>query len=340
MNKMSKALFGLLLTVSALPAFAQETEMRPYASVMYDTVFSDQHRDSQTGNGYSVGLGKALNKYWGLELGGFYDKAKPDGAAGHEWREYGGKLDGLFFFSRNPSFSPYTAVGLGGMENNRRDTNDKSFNFTADAGAGFFKYFPVGSYDIGFRVDLRYRWVDAKDLPAVGTDGHHIFGEPVLKVGLVFPFGKRASADTVAVAAPVATATTEAPAKVGDQSAGDSTRSFEDVHFDFDRADLTDRSKAILDNAAGAINGLTQKYPGMKVDLSGHTDWIGTEGYNQALSERRADNVKQYLTKKGVAANRLTTHAYGETKPVASNDTEEGRARNRRVEIKTDVPKN
>jgi len=302
--------------------------MRPYASVMYDTVFSDSDRNAKTGNGFSVGVGTAINKYWGVEVGGFYDTAKADSSkGGSKWKEYGGKVDGMFFFSRNPSFSPYTAIGLGGMENKREATDDKSFNFFADAGLGFFKYFPIGSYDVALRADARYRWVDAKKIP-----GDHSFGEPIVRIGLAFPFGKRASSVGGAGGADAANA-----GKGGDGA--DQNRAFESIYFDFDRSDLNDRAKATLDNAAGAINGLTQKYPALKVDLSGNTDWIGTEGYNQALSERRADTVKQYLTRKGVAADRITTHAYGESKPVASNETAEGRALNRRVEVKTDAPK-
>ena len=338
MNTLSRALLGFVLTAAVLPAFAQQTETRPYASVMYDTVFSDKDRVSETGNGVSVGVGKALSQHWGLEIGGFYDKAKADSSkAGNSWREYGGKIDGMFFFSRDPRFSPYTAIGVGGMENDRRTTNDKSFAVFVDAGAGFFKYFPVtAGYDIGFRADARYRWVDASDIP-----GKHIFGEPIVKVGLVFPFGKRAGAAAAAAAgagAAAANAGNNANAGNGGDAA-DQNRAFEDVYFDFDRSDLTEATKAKLDSDATAINGLTQKYPSLKVDLSGHTDWIGTEGYNQALSERRADAVKQYLTRKGVAADRITTHAYGESKPVADNATAEGRALNRRVEVKTDAPK-
>jgi len=299
---------------------------------MYDTVFSDKDRKSETGTGYSFGVGKAINKYWGLEIGGFYDKAKPE-AGGNSWREYGGKIDGMFFYSRDPRFSPYVALGLGGMENDRQNTGNKSFDFFADAGAGFFKYFPItSSYDIGFRADARYRWVNAKDIP-----GSNKFGEPVVRIGLVFPFGKRASAAAGAAAAGAAAAGNAG--KGGSDDTADQNRAFENVYFDFDHSDLTDRAKATLDNAAGAINGLTQKYPALKVDLSGHTDWIGTEGYNQALSERRADAVKQYLSRKGVAADRITTHAYGESKPAATNETAEGRALNRRVEVKTDAPK-
>lgn len=332
MNILSRALLGLALTAAVIPAFAQQTETRSYASVMYDTVFSDKDRAAETGNGFSFGVGKALSQHWGLEVGGFYDKAKPD-TAGNSWREYGGKIDGMFFFSRDPRFSPYTAIGVGGMENDRRTTNDKSFDVFVDAGAGFFKYFPItSSYDIAFRADARYRWVDARDIP-----GKHVFGEPIVKVGLVFPFGKRAGAGSSANAGAANAAANANAGNGGD--AADQNRAFEDVYFDFDRSDLTAATKAKLDSDATAINGLTQKYPGLKIDLSGHTDWIGTEGYNQALSERRADAVKQYLTRKGVAADRITTHAYGESKPVADNTTAEGRALNRRVEVKTDAPK-
>ena len=71
-----------------------------------------------------------------------------------------------------------------------------------------------------------------------------------------------------------------------------------------------------------------------RVDLEGHTDSIGTEQYNQGLSERRAASVKDYLTKRDVDAGRITTRGFGETKPIADNKTAEGRSKNRRVEIK------
>ncbi|HEX4896199.1 MAG TPA: OmpA family protein [Solimonas sp.] len=110
---------------------------------------------------------------------------------------------------------------------------------------------------------------------------------------------------------------------------------FDDVHFEFDQSSLTDHAQSILDNAAKTVNGLTEKFPSLKVDISGHADATGTDGYNQALSERRANAVKQYLIRKGVEAGRVSTYAYGESKPVATNDTEEGRAQNRRAEIRT-----
>lgn len=122
------------------------------------------------------------------------------------------------------------------------------------------------------------------------------------------------------------------PARSADDIEG---KRFEDVHFEFDRATVTAYGKALLDSAASTIGEMMRKDPGVRVELSGHTDWKGTSEYNQALSERRANAVKEYLVRKGVNASHISTFAYGETKPVADNETDEGRALNRRTEVRT-----
>jgi adhesin transport system outer membrane protein len=102
-----------------------------------------------------------------------------------------------------------------------------------------------------------------------------------------------------------------------------------DALFDFDKAVLKDDGKKNLD-------GLVAQIKGTQLDVAiavGHTDAMGSEPYNQALSERRAEAVKAYLVSQGVAADKVRTQGKGETEPVASNDTEEGRAKNRRVEV-------
>ena len=79
---------------------------------------------------------------------------------------------------------------------------------------------------------------------------------------------------------------------------------------------------------------LLEQNPALKIELGGHTDNVGRPEDNQRLSEQRAKAVYDYIVGKGVAANRLTYKGYGETQPVATNDTEEGRGENRRTEIK------
>jgi outer membrane protein OmpA-like peptidoglycan-associated protein len=102
------------------------------------------------------------------------------------------------------------------------------------------------------------------------------------------------------------------------------------VNFEFDKSRLTANAKTILDNVAEELTA----YPEITVELSGHTDAKGSDAYNQSLSERRVASVKQYLVGKGIAAERMTTVGEGETKPVADNETDEGRELNRRVELK------
>lgn len=101
------------------------------------------------------------------------------------------------------------------------------------------------------------------------------------------------------------------------------------VHFDFDKATLKPEAKAVLNEAAA----LLAKHERVVVEVAGHTDSTGPEAYNQKLSERRAMAVQDYLVEKGVRASRLSAKGYGESMPVASNDSKEGRAENRRVEL-------
>jgi len=104
---------------------------------------------------------------------------------------------------------------------------------------------------------------------------------------------------------------------------------FEDVHFDFDRFSLRPEALKILDDAVAKL----QSSPDLTVTIEGHCDSIGTVEYNLALGERRSNSVRDYLVSRGIAANRLRTVSYGEERPIADNDTAEGRAMNRRAHL-------
>lgn len=101
------------------------------------------------------------------------------------------------------------------------------------------------------------------------------------------------------------------------------------VNFGFDSSDLTSSAKANLDKLAEVL----KNNPDTNINIYGHTDSKGTEAYNQSLSERRAASVRSYLISKGVASSRMITMGVGETEPIATNDTDAGRAENRRVEF-------
>jgi len=101
------------------------------------------------------------------------------------------------------------------------------------------------------------------------------------------------------------------------------------VLFDVDKAELKPDTIANLNKLAEIL----QKYPDTNILVEGHTDSTGKEDYNMKLSEKRAKSVQDYLVQQKVASSRMAVKWYGETKPIASNDTEEGKKQNRRVEI-------
>ena len=103
----------------------------------------------------------------------------------------------------------------------------------------------------------------------------------------------------------------------------------EKILFGFDRSDLNTSAQTNLNKLVAVL----QKYPDTNIEIIGHTDSKGTDAYNQALSERRANSVASYLRSQGISSTRLTAKGMGESDPVASNDTEEGQSQNRRVEF-------
>ena len=126
-------------------------------------------------------------------------------------------------------------------------------------------------------------------------------------------------------------ATSQADQNIGPTGyAGPRTIDLRGVNFDFDRADL--RPDAI--QTLGEDGAILHKYPQLRVEVTGHTDSIGSENYNQGLSERRAAVVHDYLTDHGTQDPHLMGPVgYGEAYPIAPNTSQDGRARNRRTEI-------
>lgn len=102
------------------------------------------------------------------------------------------------------------------------------------------------------------------------------------------------------------------------------------ITFAYDSAAVQPQFQQTLNQVADTLRQYNSTY----IDIYGHTDSTGSEAYNQQLSEQRASSVASYLESRGVQAARIGTRGYGETQPIASNDTDAGRAANRRVEIK------
>ena len=105
------------------------------------------------------------------------------------------------------------------------------------------------------------------------------------------------------------------------------------VEFDFDKSTI----KKGYDKDINDLAKVMKDYPDLNVVIEGHTDNVGTAAYNKKLSQRRAEAVKQYMVEQdGINANRITAEGFGFDRPIASNDTDEGRQQNRRVEAAVD----
>ncbi len=165
-------------------------------------------------------------------------------------------------------------------------------------------------------------WRDAFWTPAtaaVGCDGAIVAAAPAPAAAPAAPAA--APAPAPAAAAPAAPAPMPvAAAKVTYAS---------DAFFDFDKSVLKPEGKAKLDDLVGKVKGINLEV----IIAVGHTDATGSDAYNQKLSVRRSEAVKAYLVSKGIEKNRVYTEGKGESQPVADNKTNDGRSKNRRVEI-------
>jgi OOP family OmpA-OmpF porin len=287
--------------------------------------------------GFKLFAGKQLNQYFAVEAG-YFDLGKFDfaattsgnGSLQGETGFRGANLDlvgqlpltqrlsllgrvGVQYAKTNTRFSGNRLAGVTSPSQSERDTNAK-------VGLGLeYKL----SEALALRGEVeRYRLNDA-----VGNRGD----VDLASVSLVYKFG-RPPARTVT---PEVIAPQEAPRVVAAPPAPEPQPVSEKVSFaaealfDFDKAVVKDDGKAGLDELLAKLQGMNTEV----MIAVGHTDSVGATGYNQKLSQRRADAVKAYLVSKGLDPARLYTEGKGESQPIADNATAEDRAKNRRVTI-------
>ncbi len=324
----------LALAAAAVQAHAADDRFYLAPSVNYTFADSDRRADDDWGLG--LAFGKPVSRHWNLELALSGSSLNMD-TGGGEYDLIGLGVDAMYLVNRDAGFTPYGVVGLGALWTDIPGSDD--VGVAASAGVGVLKRL---TENVALRADARYRW-DDNAADAFNEDN---FGDWIVGVGLTIALGKSAQAapapQAVAEPAPepvpVAPAPTPEPApalqteqaaQLERSQAGDVVVLPEGVNFAFDSADLRPDAVTVLDEAVTVLNRRTD----IKVDVVGHTCNIGPEAYNQGLSERRARSVYEYFVGNGIAAERLTTQGYGETRPAYSNDTREGRAKNRRVEL-------
>lgn len=206
-------------------------------------------------------------------------------------------LDALYHLRPQQRFSPYIVGGIGGGHYSPEiaDKDMTVFNFGVGA-----------KYWLNDAVALRF---DVRDY-IVGEVFQESFHNVQATFGLVFSFGGNASTTS----APVAQYAAPAPAP---EAAEEVVLEFEDIHFDFDQSALTPDARAKLKASVDTLKA----NPKAKVRIAGYTSAAGTAEYNQELSERRAQAIKNFLVSEGIKPNRLTTVGYGDKRPASHEPT-------------------
>jgi OOP family OmpA-OmpF porin len=167
--------------------------MRPYILQTLDYQFADTSRRAQNGRGGLLGAGLPLSRHFNVELSGFYTAFNPNPQApAYGWHDYGGRFDGMFFYSRNPAFSPYFDFGAGYGRNVLKTGGLADSGPLLDSGFGAIHYFVLGDLSLGVRGDARYRWAFLDDDKFPGTGVRGMLGEPIFSFGLLVPIGSAA----------------------------------------------------------------------------------------------------------------------------------------------------
>ncbi len=332
--------FAASVLASAV-AQAQEFDDRVYVAPFGSYTVPDGGRNADDGWGGGLAIGRPISPRWNLELRGMYEQLDSSGWVGEEnraghwhhwnsdWKTWNGDwknwtvgVDALYFFSRE-GLQPFVFVGAGGI----RDEvgNRDAWSVMGDAGVGFL--YPIGERVL-FRTDLRYRWDDNRD--SLRNQGN--FSDGIVTVGLQIPLGEKPRHEVaVAPPPPPPPAPPPPPVRHVELSA--------DALFAFDKATLMPRGVEELDKLVSDLGPVTYD----TIVVVGYTDPLGSDAYNERLSQRRAATVANYLTRQGVHANTIRAEGRGETElKVTPADCSSARGRtaliacyqpNRRVEV-------
>jgi OOP family OmpA-OmpF porin len=337
------ATLGLSLAASAEDMYRGAWYAVP--GVSYMNTDSDLEADNDLGG--FIAIGKELSPSWDLQGRLGYTSADNDVAgAGGNYKQTSLGLDALYMFSRD-KFRPFLLAGIGAARNNVDYSGigltDKSkTSWMANVGLGAQYLF---NDTFGLQADLRHQWSKAEAQNAAGTvDADETIGNTLLSLGGIFRFG--APAPVVAEAAPEpAPVPVAEPEPVPAPEPAPEVKCVPQVEtisigaeklFAFNKAGLQDTS--VIDTEV--IAKMKDNPIFASVKIVGHTDKLGSEAYNQKLSEKRAKMVRDYIISKGIEADRLVAVGMGETSPKVNCDGTKGRkamieclAPNRRVEI-------
>jgi OOP family OmpA-OmpF porin len=356
MNK--KILCGALLGALGLAqtAFAQDDfDDRWYVSGTAGIIQFDNERDMEQDEFLGIGVGKFVAPRWSWDVQLEHVNPQKRGTQ-LNWSLYSASLVGRYHFrDAGDTWWPYLAFGAGAQRHEDEFSNPRGAPLLQRKGTDFLAQAGIGLQADYGRTNLRMELGSRFDMDDSSGTGDDYFGDAVLGVTVLVKLGPEPSApapqaaDPVVPVAPVKTCADldddgdgvnncndKCPNSQAGQTVGPDgcpvpvTIDLRGVNFDFDKSTLRPDAVAILSEAVSIL----KKYPELRVEVAGHTDAVGTDQYNQGLSERRARAVYEYLTGNGIDAGRLVgPNGFGESRPIDTNDTSEGRARNRRTEL-------
>jgi OmpA-OmpF porin, OOP family len=343
-----------IIAALALTSFAAEAEQvvgDTYVVPQLGYAWLDNDRAADDDITYGIAIGRHFSEAVSLELAitrGRYDLAEPDDL---DLTSY--SIDALHIFARESVVSPFISIGVGAVDTDP-DNAESHVHPMGQAGLGLMIQAGEkndGALKFSFRPEVKARW----SLPR-NNDPQDKYLDYVAMLGFQFAFGDPRPAPVAEAPAP-APAPPPQPAAPPPPSDSDGDGVFDDrdqcpdtprgvavdavgcprrgsatlqgVTFEFNSANLTVGSRPVLDQVAADL----RKYPKLRVELQGHTDSAGADQYNLQLSDKRANTVRQYLIDQGVSDSQLLARGYGETRPIADNGTDAGRAQNRRVEM-------
>jgi len=311
-----------------------------------DTERELANADIKRGVGAALLFGKQFtNSGWGYELHGEVTTIETSNQLRTDFYHYklGGDL--VYSFGDRAHFTPFLIGGIGVSRNDvyPNGTVEDGYDFFANAGLGFVTGPITNAGQIRIRGEARYVYDNFGDHYNDVRFGLGIeiplFEEKVREVATVTETTKVVESNTgltdsdgdgVIDSVDKCPDTPKGARVDGDGCPFDKVIELKGVTFEFNKTRLRPDAQTILDWAVGVL----KKYPDMNVEIAGHTDSVGSDSYNQKLSEGRAQAVKQYFIDHGVPEAQATAKGYGESQPKADNATAEGRELNRRVELR------
>ncbi len=270
------------------------------------------------GPGLSLRLGKELDENWDIQVGGSYAYIDPKSGVHGKYEQSLLGIDALYFFSRK-DFRPYLLAGIGGAYNNIDYSTQKGNNtsWAANVGVGAQYLFTEA---LGMQMEVRHIWSEAKATNLAGSTDRKTAGNTYLSLGGIFKFGipKQIAVAPTPAPAPIA-AQEPAPVIASSPMPEECKPKVESITitaqtlFGFDKSNLKAEGQPALDEVAAKIKTHTDV---QMVLITGHTDRIGRNAYNQKLSERRANTVKDYLISQGIDATRLQAVGKDGSEPI------------------------